>query len=353
MGRSLPTGFFFVFDAAVRTPRRNAVLTVPRAGDDRGRAPPRGRDHRDAGDAGRNGRVRRRPPLAEILRRFHADSQPAAAARVAADPVEVAREQPRPADREIAGLVAACLAYGNAQVARRNARDVVRRCGPAGPAAFARAFQPGARDPGPFAGFRHRFTGPLDVAALLAGAGDLLARHGSLGAAFGDAWRAAGARLLPALAAFRDALLDAPRVRRLLAGRPPSRALQYLLPDPRRGSTCKRLFLYLRWMVRPDDGVDLGLWPDIPAAALLVPVDTHVARIAHNLGLTRRRTPNLPMAEEITAALRAVDARDPVKLDFALCHLGISRACPSRRDVHKCAACGIRAVCIQWHPARP
>jgi len=287
-----------------------------------------------------------------VLARFQREAAPRAAERVAADPVEVAREQARPADREIAGLVASALAYGNAQVARRSAREVVRRCGPAGPAAFARGFRPARGAAGPFAGFRHRFTGPIEIAALLAGAGEMLERHGRLGAAFHAAFVASGGALQPALARWRDELLGGARVRRLLGARAPGRYLEYLLPDPRRASTCKRLLLYLRWMVRPDDGVDLGLWPEIPTRALLVPVDTHLARIGHNLGLSGRRTPGWRMAEEMTAQLRAVDADDPVKLDFALCHLGISQACPSRPDPVKCAECGIRSMCVQWTAPR-
>ena len=139
-------------------------------------------------------------------------------------------------------------------------------------------------------------------------------------------------------------------MRRLLGGAPPTRGLEHLLPDPRRRSACKRLLLFLRWMVRPDDGVDLGLWSQIPTRALLIPLDVHLFRIARNLGLSARRSAGWAMAEEVTARLREVDADDPVKLDFALCHLGISRACPSRRDPVKCASCQIRHACIRWHP---
>jgi endonuclease III len=100
-------------------------------------------------------------------------------------------------------------------------------------------------------------------------------------------------------------------------------------------------------MVRPADGVDLGLWP-IPATALVIPVDTHVHRISRNLGLTTRRTASWATAEEITARLRLFDPEDPVKYDFALCHLGVSRDCPSRPDLAKCAHCVLRDVCGVW-----
>ncbi|MBC7172411.1 MAG: DUF2400 family protein, partial [Polyangiaceae bacterium] len=104
---------------------------------------------------------------------------------------------------------------------------------------------------------------------------------------------------------------------------------------------------YLRWMSRPSDGVDLGLWSVAPSA-LVVPLDTHVHRIARNLGLTERNDASWRTAEEVTAALRELDPDDPVKYDFALCHHGVSRECPSRRDSAKCGACVLHSVCVNW-----
>ena len=102
-------------------------------------------------------------------------------------------------------------------------------------------------------------------------------------------------------------------------------------------------------MIRPADGVDLGLW-DVDPARLLVPVDVHVHRLARNLGLTRRASPSFRTTEEITAALARFDPADPVGYDFALCHMGILQGCPSRRDAKRCAGCGIQGVCIHWAP---
>jgi len=116
------------------------------------------------------------------------------------------------------------------------------------------------------------------------------------------------------------------------------------VPDPRAGSACKRLLLYVRWMVRPADGVDLGLWPLDPTR-LVIPVDTHIHRIARNLGFTERNDASWRTAEEITGALRHLERSDPVRYDFALCHMGVSRDCPSRRDPAKCRPCVLRPVC--------
>jgi uncharacterized protein (TIGR02757 family) len=109
--------------------------------------------------------------------------------------------------------------------------------------------------------------------------------------------------------------------------------------------------LLLRWMVRPADGVDLGLWRLDPAE-LLIPVDTHIHKLALNLGLTRRATVSSKAAEEITASLRRFDPADPVKYDFALCHLGMVQRCPSRRDPVRCEGCGVRPVCRHWSRRR-
>jgi uncharacterized protein (TIGR02757 family) len=105
--------------------------------------------------------------------------------------------------------------------------------------------------------------------------------------------------------------------------------------------------LLLRWMARPADGVDLGLWP-IAASTLLIPVDTHIHRLGRNLGLTRRRDVSWKTAEEITVGLRRYDAADPVKYDFPLCHLGMLQRCPSRRDEVRCEGCGVKSVCRHW-----
>jgi len=160
------------------------------------------------------------------------------------------------------------------------------------------------------AGFRHRYVTGDDVAGLLAGARRAVAAHGSLGAAFAAGLAPGDADVVPALARFA-ALLHGGRK-------------NYLLPDPALGSACKRWMLYLRWMVR-EDAVDLGLWQGVSPALLVVPLDTHMHRVALRLGLTARKTPDLRAARETTAAFRLVRPDDPVRYDFALTRLGIRR----------------------------
>jgi endonuclease III len=100
-------------------------------------------------------------------------------------------------------------------------------------------------------------------------------------------------------------------------------------------------------MVRPADGVDLGLW-SIDPARLLVPVDVHLHRLGRNLGFTSRPTVTWDTAEDITRALARFDASDPTKYDFALCHMGMLQRCPSRQEPELCSGCGVKPVCVHW-----
>jgi uncharacterized protein (TIGR02757 family) len=281
--------------------------------------------------------------LAPLLLRLDASLD--RAARLAADPVELPRRYRHPADQEVAGLLAACLAYGRADLFKPILVRLLDQLGPS-PAAAVDAFAD-APSIDAFGWFRYRFNQPADLAALLAAIGHLRRRHGSLGARFAALFAGAGggpAALRPALAAFAGELRGAPPVARLLAGRG-GRGLRHLLPDAAGPGAAKRWNLYLRWMVRGPDAVDLGAWGGVPRAALVVPLDTHVHRVARRLGLTRRADAGWRTAEEITAGLRLVDAADPARFDFALCHLGMSGGCPARLTPAHCAACPLVSAC--------
>jgi uncharacterized protein (TIGR02757 family) len=295
-----------------------------------------------------------RPVLDRFQRTFDA------AARLAFDPVELPRRYPDPDDAEVAGLLAACLAYGRADLFKPQLGGVLAAMGQR-PARFAEAFAR-APDPAAFAAFRYRFNRPEDVAALVAAAGWVRLAHGSLGARFAALLaEEAGAPepLRRALDRFARALREAPPVAGILRRRG-RRGLLHLCPDASLPGACKRWNLYLRWMVRGPDGVDLGLWRGVPPSALVVPLDTHLARIARYLGLTDRSDMSWRTAEEITRNLRVIDPADPVRFDFALCHMGMSGACPLRRDPARCGACPLRLHCRARartapgaHPAAP
>jgi len=103
------------------------------------------------------------------------------------------------------------------------------------------------------------------------------------------------------------------------------RTLRFMLPSPEKGSACKRMNLFLRWMVRKDE-IDLGIWKGIKKNELIIPLDTHIARISKSLGFTKRKTLGWNMANEITENLKKFDPLDPLKYDFALTRIGMLKS---------------------------
>jgi uncharacterized protein (TIGR02757 family) len=211
------------------------------------------------------------------------------------------------------------------------------------PAEFCRSL-PDSRDWAGLEDLVYRFNRGADLGCLLWACGEAQRERGSLGALFEDGLREGDGTLRDGLERFTGWLRgrDFAAVRRQL-GRP--RALEHLLPAPSTGGACKRLNLFLRWMVRGrTGGVDFGVW-HLPASMLVIPLDTHIARMARNLGLTARRDLSWRTAEEITASLRLLDPADPIKYDFALCHFGMSGACPPTRTAARCVRCELRPGC--------
>ncbi len=275
----------------------------------------------------------------EAIARWHAVfSAEHAAACLAKDPLQFARRYEARDDRELVALVSALLAFGNIGVITRKLAELLVRLGPS-PARAVRD-TPRAALIVRLRTFRHRTFAGADIARLLWAAGRVQSRDGGLYVSLERAFDELGA-LRPALARWVEEL------RALAWPDGLTRASRHLLPDPTGPSAAKRLMLLLRWVARPDDGVDLGL-SRLPTRALEVPVDVHVHRIARNLGLTSRTDASRHTAEEITAALRALDPDDPVRYDMAVCHLGIARRCPSRRDPVRCDGCALRDVCVHW-----
>lgn len=262
------------------------------------------------------------------------------AARLELDPVAVVHRYRRAEDQELVALVASSVAFGNVKALRAKLEDALRRIGPdvAGAAEDARELRRR------LSGWKHRVYRDDDLVRLLAGARKVQLADGSLGARFERDLARTG-DLRAALASLVRAIRRAGGLDR--AAKDGRRGAAHILADPEGASGCKRLLLFLRWMARPADGVDLGLW-HVPPSALLVPVDTHIHKLGRNLGLTRRKGLSWRTAEEITAALRRFDPHDPAKYDFSLCHLGMLQRCPSRRDPKRCEGCAVRPVCRHW-----
>ncbi|MDB4994023.1 MAG: hypothetical protein JWM74_1455, partial [Myxococcaceae bacterium] len=262
------------------------------------------------------------------------------AARRDRDPVGFVHRYTTLEDREIVALVAASIAFGNVTTIRGKLEDLLGRVGRVAPSPAVAAEDPAALTAA-LATWKHRVFLGDDLARLMIGARRVQLTHGSLGARFREDLAREGT-LKDALATWCDAIRDAGDVRSTTRRGP-----AHLLPDPRGASGCKRLVLFLRWMVRPDDGVDLGLW-DVDPSVLLMPVDTHIHKLARNLGLTKRKDVSWKTTVEITRALARLDPSDPVKYDFSLCHLGMLQRCPSKKDAARCEGCGVKPVCRHW-----
>jgi uncharacterized protein (TIGR02757 family) len=209
------------------------------------------------------------------------------------------------------------------------------------PADYVRRFEP-AGDGGALRRLGHRWTRGVDLVALVWVLRRMLEEAGSIEGYFLEGFEPGSVDVGPALDRFA-ARVRAMDLRPAYGRVPRVPGVWYFFPRPSIGSACKRLNLFLRWMVRRD-AIDLGVWSRVPASALIVPLDTHVIRVGQCLGLTRYRSPGWRMAAEITASLRRLDPEDPVKYDFALCHLGMTSQCGFGR-AQRDARCPLRGVC--------
>ncbi|MGD8386637.1 MAG: TIGR02757 family protein [Desulfobacteraceae bacterium] len=211
-------------------------------------------------------------------------------------------------DREVAGLVASSLAYGRvAQILR----SVSTALGVLGPSPFDFVMHASLSTlRSALAGFRHRFSTGEDIAGMLWAARLVIRRHGSLENGFLAGLRPEHETVLPALTSFVRAL------------RSSGAGASFLLPQPEKGSACKRWHLYLRWMVRKDE-VDPGGWDRVPPSMLIVPLDTHMHRIGLRLGGTTRKQADARAALEVTKSFLCIAPEDPVRYDFSLTRLGI------------------------------
>jgi len=255
------------------------------------------------------------------------------------DPVTLVHRFSDPRDCETAGLAISALAYGAAGQIIKSSEAMLSITGPS-PSSFAENLT-AARAERVFRTFKHRWTDGHDMARLWLAMGDILRRHGSLGAFAAtldtpveDTIETVMNRFSAAFAEHRANLK--PGVKR---GKSPS----YLIPAPSSGSACKRLALFFRWMVRGPDGIDLGLWRFISPARLVIPLDRHIARMGRRLGLTCRKGDDWKTALDITATLRRMEPIDPLRYDFALVRPGITGLCPPKGS--GCRECLLEGLC--------
>ncbi|MFP4171575.1 MAG: TIGR02757 family protein [Candidatus Hydrogenedentota bacterium] len=230
-------------------------------------------------------------------------------AYVEPDPLQMVLEYEDPSDREIVGLIAASLAFGNVKQILASIGRILPALG--SPAQYLAETAPRIISRR-FRDFRHRYASGDDLARLLCGIQQVRAAYGALEVCFVRALRASENDVVIALGDFTDAL-------RVDPAEP-----NFLLPHPSRGSACKRLHLYLRWMVRRD-AVDPGGWEGVDPAVLMVPMDTHMHRLARRMGLSQRRQADARTVREVTEGFRQWAPEDPARYDFALTRLGIRR----------------------------
>jgi uncharacterized protein (TIGR02757 family) len=263
---------------------------------------------------------------------------------LANDPVQFVRRYDRQGDREVVGLIASAFAYGNVKSVLKTVERALQFLGPR-PAQAIAAFDP-SRDIRSVRGFYHRFNTSRDLAVLFWIIRRTLEEYGSLESAFASGLSPEDVDTTHALDRFCAILLGFGHERLYPRDELKRRiGVRFLFPSPSEGSACKRLNLYLRWMVRREDGIDCGVWTRVSPRQLVIPLDTHIARISSYIGLTAMRSPGWSMAQDITRNLRRLHADDPLRYDFALCHLGIAGHCPRKRNLEKCARCPIVAIC--------
>lgn len=235
--------------------------------------------------------------------------------KISPDPLEFLHLYKDGRDIELTGLISSIFAYGRveqiiATLGRLN--DIMEHR----PAEFVENYD-FARDRKIFQYIKHRFYTPDEISLLFHILHRVYTGYGSLKTLFLLYYFDEDSNIKNSLSFFSNNLLS-------LAGQAVSPALAFMFPDPLKGSACKRMNLFLRWMVRKDE-LDFGLWREIPRSKLVIPVDTHIANICRSLKLTTAKNVSWKMAEEITQNLQKYDYEDPVKYDFAICHIGMRK----------------------------
>ena len=259
------------------------------------------------------------------------------------DPLELVRQYDRPEDLEIAAFISAAFALGRYGSIRKTVSEILSFMSPS-PYDFIRHFNPD-RHSHLFQHFVYRFYRSEDLGLLIGYLHQIVDTWGSLENCFLEGYTDSETDITRALSHFVRTILSLKTAP--FYPEPPIKGsgIRHFLADPRDGSTCKRLNLFLRWVVRKGS-LDLGIWKHVSPSRLIIPVDTHITRMGRCLGLTSRKSPDWKMAVEITESLRIFDKEDPVKYDFALCTVGKLQACPKKINSKNCADCPVRSACI-------
>ena len=229
------------------------------------------------------------------------------------DPVWILHEFTDFKDIEIAGLITSCYAYGQVDqiniFIRKFFKNINYKV-----YEFTSNYSE-HKDKKYLDALNYRFNTSDDLSLLLKNIKNILNNYGSLQNLFMENYNSDDENILNALENFTEKLNTYSKQ---------GTYHKYLIPLAKNGSTCKRLNLYLRWMVRKDE-IDFGLWDKVDKAKLLMPVDTHVYKVSRKLKMVKRNTCDMKFAIELTNKLRKFDPEDPVRYDFALCHAGMEK----------------------------
>lgn len=225
------------------------------------------------------------------------------------DPIQIPHLFTQKEDIEIAGFLAATIAWGNRKMIINNAKKMVTLMGDS-PYDFVMGHEEHHLDH--LGSFVHRTFNGLDFVTFIKALRHIYQNHGGLEAAFSKHQKDQG--LQPAIHEFKKVFFEIAHQTRT----------HKHVSDPLAGSAAKRINMYLRWMVRNDNaGVDLGIWKSISPSLLSCPLDVHSGNVARKLGILTRKQNDAKALTELDAALRQMDPTDPVKYDFALFGLGV------------------------------
>jgi len=258
-------------------------------------------------------------------------------ALIAPDPLQFVYKYRKMADREIAALLSAILAYGRVEQIEKDLNNLFQRIGD-NPYQWTISFNNKKRKK--LQGFKHRFNTGSDIADLLELLKIVLNKYGSIENFFLAGYKKEHENIISALTDFCTRLFC---LYEKTFHKKVSKGFQFLLPSPANGSVCKRLNMFLRWMVRSDE-VDPGLWKSIDKSKLIMPVDTHIARLSKILGLYKRQTVTLKTAIEITENFKRISPADPIKYDFCLSRIGIIENCTGKPR-KECIDCQLFEIC--------
>lgn len=237
--------------------------------------------------------------------------------QISPDPLEFLHRYSIYHDIEIAGILSSVFAYGNVKQIIATLEKIHSSMNYK-PHEFVVNFNV-KNDSIKFKNIKHRFYSSSDIVKLFTALNKIYKVYGSLKYLFLLYYFEKENSLKDTISFFSAHLTEI-----ITNYSKPSHGIKFMFPDPKKGSACKRMNLFLRWMVRKDE-LDFGLWNEIPKSKLIIPVDTHVAQICEQLKLTKCKNVSWKMAEEITDQLKKFDPYDPVKYDFAICHIGMRK----------------------------